>query len=150
MPSGFTQQIRIYFEDTDAGGIVYHASWLRFFERCRTEWLRSLGVSQSEWTRESGLGFVVRDLEIEYLRPGRLDDLVQVELAVGELRKASIQLNHRACLPGRDDPLVTARVKIAVIDHHTGRARALPAFLHDRIRTTFAPTDSQEFRGDAQ
>ncbi|MEN9776143.1 MAG: hypothetical protein RL322_3213 [Pseudomonadota bacterium] len=150
MPPGFTQQIRIYFEDTDAGGIVYHASWLRFFERCRTDWLRSLGVSQAEWARESGLGFVVRDLQIEYLRPGRLDDLIQIDLAVAELRKASIQLNHRAYLPGQDDPLVTARVRVAVVNHQTGRARALPAFLHDRIRTTFAPIDSEEFSGDAQ
>lgn len=150
MPASHTQLIRVYFEDTDAGGIVYHASWLRFFERCRTDWLRALGISQSDFARETGQGFVVRDLQIEYLRPARLDDLIQVDLQVSLLRKASIVLTQSASRAGQREPLVTAQVRVAMIDQRSGLVRALPKMLHDRIRMHSIHTDSEELRSDAQ
>jgi len=141
------QRIRVYFEDTDAGGIVYHASWLRFFERARTDWLREMGISQSEFARTSGLGFVVRSLQIDYLRPARLDDLIQTELGIFEVRKASLFLVQRALLEGSEDRLVEAQVRIAAFEIGTGRARALPAGLVDRLGAV--PRQSRELRSDA-
>jgi acyl-CoA thioester hydrolase len=141
------QRFRIYFEDTDAGGIVYHANWLRFFERARTDWLRAMAISQSELARATGLGFVVRSMQIDYLRPARLDDLVRTELEVTEVRRASLFLIQRALLEGTEDRLVDAQVRIAVIENGTGRARALPAGLADRLSAV--PTISKELRNDA-
>jgi acyl-CoA thioester hydrolase len=129
------QLIRVYFEDTDAGGIVYHASWLRFFERARTDWLRGFGISQGELARTGGPGFVVRSLQIDYLHPARLDDLIEVELELSELRRASILLRQTARLDGEPDCLVEARVRIAAIDPGTGRATALPWQLTDQLKS---------------
>jgi acyl-CoA thioester hydrolase len=145
-----SQLIRVYFEDTDAGGIVYHASWLRFFERCRTDWLRSLGVSQAEFARTHGLGFVVRDLRIEYLRPARLDDLLRIELDLCKLRKASLTLSQRACLAEADagPTLVSAQVRIAVIEQQSARAVGLPADLIAKIDPPSGHTE--EFRVHAK
>ncbi len=138
----YRQQIRVYFEDTDAGGIVYHASWLRFFERCRTDWLRSLGLSQAELARTQGLGFVVRALRIEYLRPARLDDLLSLDLHLAELRRASLSLSQQAFLdaPGEHQPVVSAQVRIAAVHLQSGRAVALPA----PLRASLSPL-SKEF-----
>jgi acyl-CoA thioester hydrolase len=138
-----SQSIRVYFEDTDAGGIVYHASWLRFFERCRTDWLRSLGLSQAELARTKGLGFVVRDLRIEYLRPARLDDLLQIDLDLLELRRASLTLTQRAWLAETDpaQTLVSAQVRVALIAQQSGRAVGLPP---DLIAKIGPPTRSTE------
>jgi acyl-CoA thioester hydrolase len=146
-PGLFSQLIRIYFEDTDAGGIVYHASWLRFFERARTDWLREMGITQAELARTQGLGFVVRDLQIEYLRPARLDDLIQTELSVADLRRASLRLEQRAQSADGSRRLVDARVRIAVIDLASGRPRPLPDALMDRLQTD--TMISEELRSDA-
>lgn len=81
---------RVYYEDTDAGGVVYHANFLRFAERARTEWLREVGFNQSELD----IVFVVRNLEIEYLAPGRLDDLLTVETSLQNIGRASITLSQ--------------------------------------------------------
>ncbi len=81
---------RIYYEDTDAGGVVYYANYLKFFERARTDFLRHLQVSQSELAQKENLVFVVRRCEIDYLTPARLDDLVEVSVEVKEVRAASI------------------------------------------------------------
>jgi acyl-CoA thioester hydrolase len=91
--SVFRWPVRVYYEDTDAGGIVYYANYLRFFERARTEWLRSLGgPSHSEIADARDEVFVVRGVSIEYLRPARLDDMLELELAVAEGRRASLTL----------------------------------------------------------
>lgn len=146
-PASYRQLFRIYFEDTDAGGIVYHASWLRFFERARTDWLRGMGITQAELARTRGLGFVVRALGIDYLRPARLDDLIRTELTVLEVRGASLHLLQRAFTEGTDDRLVDANVRIAAIELGTGRPTALPGALTDRLRA--ATTLSRELRSDA-
>lgn len=122
-----TQPVRIYFEDTDAGGIVYHASWLRFFERARTDWLRSLGITQSQLQTDAGLGFVVRRLMIDYLRPARLDDEVRVEVRLLELGRASLTLAQTATLMPHETVLVTAQVQVAAIRTDSGKPAPLPA-----------------------
>lgn len=125
------QTIRIYYEDTDAGGIVYHANWLRFFERARTDWLRALGISHTELAQGQGIGLVVRDLRIEFLRPARLDDLVRTELRVLELRRASLTLLQQAWLDPHPEPTVSAQVRVAAV--RQARPVALPDLLYHRV-----------------
>lgn len=94
----FCWPVRVYWEDTDAGGIVFYANYLKFFERARTEWLRSLGVQQQHLREETGGMFVVSGTELRYHRPARLDDLLQVTARVGELGRASMTLQQEAWL----------------------------------------------------
>ena len=75
-PNAFTIPVRIYYEDTDAGGVVYYANYLKYLERCRTEWLREIGHDQADLLRDPGIAFVVRSVSLEYLKPARLDDLL--------------------------------------------------------------------------
>lgn len=133
--SVFRWPVRVYYEDTDAGGIVYHANYLRFFERARTEWLRSLGgPSHSEIAAARDEVFVVRDLRIEYLRPARLDDMLEVELTVADGRRASLTLRQWAHRQGEGETLVDARVRIAMIRRSDGRPVGLPDWLTPSIQ----------------
>ena len=77
-PNAFAIPVRVYYEDTDAGGVVYYANYLKFFERCRTEWMRRAGHDQSALASEAGIGFVARKASCEYLKPARLDDALSV------------------------------------------------------------------------
>jgi len=111
-------QVRVYFEDTDAGQIVYHASFLRFMERGRTNYLRLLGTNQQELLKETqkdapGFAFVVRSMNIDFLKPAILDDLLEVVTTPEEVRGASITLLQE-CRRG-NDLLVSARVRVAFI-----------------------------------
>ncbi len=111
-------QVRVYFEDTDSGQIVYHANFLRFMERGRTNYLRLLGTNQRELLKEAqndapGFSFVVRSMTIDFLKPAILDDLLEVVTVPEEVRGASIALLQE-CRRG-DDLLVTARVRVAFI-----------------------------------
>ncbi|MEZ5659666.1 MAG: tol-pal system-associated acyl-CoA thioesterase [Burkholderiaceae bacterium] len=132
-PATFRWPVTVYYEDTDAGGIVYYANYLRFFERARTEWLRALGVSHRETAQRDGLQFVVRDLQVSYHRPARLDDRLTMHLSLVECRRASISLRQWASL--EDDPtmLVEAVVRIAAIRCDNGRPTAMPSRLLSRI-----------------
>ena len=86
----FTLPVRVYYEDTDAGGVVYYANYLKFCERARTEWLRALGVSQQALIDEQGLAFVVRSVHADYLASARLDDALTIATRVAMLRRASL------------------------------------------------------------
>ena len=121
-----TLSVRVYYEDTDFSQAVYHANYLRFLERGRTEMLRALGVHQSGLREESGLSFAVRRLTIDYLRPARMDDFLTVETRPREIRGASLVLAQRV-LRG-DDVVVTAEVTVAAVK--AGRAVRIP----DRLR----------------
>lgn len=133
--SVFRWPARVYYEDTDAGGIVYHANYLRFFERARTEWLRSLGgPSHSEIAAARDEAFVVRDLRIEYIRPARLDDMLELELSVADGRRASLTLRQWARRQGEEGTLVEAQVRIAMIRRSDGRPVGLPDWLIQSIQ----------------
>ena len=125
--------VRVYYEDTDFSGLVYHASYLRFLERGRTELLRAAGVDQMALHRESGLAFAVRRMTLDWLKPARMDDLVGVETRAAEVRGASIVLAQRI-LRG-EELLVTAEVRVAVIGPG-GR----PARLPDGLRAVLDPS----------
>ncbi len=92
MSNNFSAQYRIYYEDTDAGGIVYYANYLKFFERARTDFLRSLNIVQSELMAKEGRVFVVRKCAVDYLTPAKMDDLVDVSVAVTKINPASINM----------------------------------------------------------
>ena len=87
--------IRVYYEDTDSGGIVYYANYLKFAERCRTEFLRDIGVSQNILQVKSGIKFIVHSISIEYLNPSYLDDLLTVNTSIDSVKKASIKFNQK-------------------------------------------------------
>jgi acyl-CoA thioester hydrolase len=133
MTSPHTFPIRVYYEDTDFSGVVYHASYLRFMERGRTEMLRAKGVDQgASLAGEAGarFGFAVRAMNVEFLKPARMDDLLTVETGVAELGGASMELIQRI-LRGAD-VLIEARVRIACVAE--GRPCRIPA----AIRATLA------------
>ena len=115
--------VRIYYEDTDAGGIVYHASYLRFMERARTEMLRASGLENSALHRDEGILFVVRRIEIDYLAPGRLDDALEVRTEVIAIGGASVTLQQN--IWRNDVQLVASRVVLVCIGSD-GKALRVP------------------------
>ena len=125
--------LRVYYEDTDFSGFVYHASYLRFMERGRTELLRSLAGDQSDLHADgAGLVFVVRRMTLDYLKPARMDDLIEVHTRTSELRGASMHLAQEVCRG--EDVLVRAEVVVACV--RNGRAIRLP----ESLRRTLTPS----------
>jgi acyl-CoA thioester hydrolase len=126
--SPFRWASRVYWEDTDGGGIVYYGNYLRFLERARTEWLRSLGFSQLKLAEEPGVLFAVVSLNIEYRRPAKLDDELLITCDPAIEGAASVRFAQRI-YRGADELLVEASVRVACIDARTLRPKRLPDFL---------------------
>jgi acyl-CoA thioester hydrolase len=126
----FTFPVRVYWEDTDAGGVVYYASYLRFLERARSEWLRALGVDQARLLREERLQFVVVEANIRYHRPARFDDELAVSVTLESMRGASIVMGQevRRGAAGKE-LLVSATVRAACLASDSLRPRPLPKAL---------------------
>ncbi len=124
--------IRIYYEDTDSGGVVYYANYLRFLERARTELLRGLGFEQARLARDAGIAFAVRSLRVDYLKPARLDDLIEVQSSIGELGRAQVVFLQRIERAG--ELLVDATVRVACLDLVKGKATAIPKNIHEELK----------------
>jgi acyl-CoA thioester hydrolase len=123
----FVWQARVYWEDTDAGGIVYYANYLRFLERARSEWLRAHGVSQLALARDPGVVFSVVALEAQYRRPARLDDMLSISCEPQRQGGASLKVAQRIWRdPDAEDLLVSASVRVACLDSATLKPRRLP------------------------
>lgn len=122
----FTWPVRVYYEDTDSGGVVYYANYLRFLERARTEWLRTLGFDQARLVAERGLLFAVREVHLDLRRPARLDDRLQVTAEVAERRGASLVFAQAVTRAGETDPLCHGRVRVACLTADGFRPRPLP------------------------
>ncbi len=120
----FLLPIRVYIEDTDAGGIVYYANYLKYMERARTEWFRSLGFELPEWQAQHRTLFVVRSVNIDYKIPGKFDDQLSATLALKELKKASMSC-EQAIMRG-DSILTSAVVRLACVNADTLGPRAIP------------------------
>jgi acyl-CoA thioester hydrolase len=131
----------VYWEDTDAGGVVYHASYLRFLERARTEWLRALGFGQDALRAGEGVVFVVRSMRLEFLRAARLDDELTVAVWLGERRRASLVMLQS--IRRGETPLLEAEVKVACVAAADFRPRALPESLAARM----IPVDPEQIHG---
>lgn len=112
----FAWPVRVYYEDTDAGGVVYHSVYLNYMERARTEWLRALGVSQEALVREEGILFAVAKMEVSFLGPARLDDILTVYVKLQRLGKASIELMQGVVRDSDRKELIRATAKIGCID----------------------------------
>jgi len=132
MPSAFDWTIRVYYEDTDAGGIVFYANYLKFFERARTEWLRAAGVGQQDLLDTDGVAFVVKNVSLDYHASARLDDVLTIRTAVEKIGRVAVQFSQQAW---RGDVLLTsAGVKVACVDLKTMRPRSLPGHAADKMR----------------
>jgi acyl-CoA thioester hydrolase len=116
--------VRVYWEDTDAGGVVFYANYLKFFERARTEWLRSLGYSQEAMRREQGVMFVVTHTAVRYLQPARLDDVMDVTVSVRSARQATMVLTQQALRDGT--LLAEGEIRIGCVDAQTFRPHRIP------------------------
>ena len=123
----FSFPIRVYWEDTDAGGVVYHGSYVRFLERARTEWLRAQGIGQQTLRADEDVVLAIRDMTLDFRSPARLDDELQVSVAMTERRAASL-LVAQAISRG-DRVLVTAVVRVACLAASSFRPRPLPEWL---------------------
>ncbi|MFZ6767728.1 tol-pal system-associated acyl-CoA thioesterase [Undibacterium sp. Di26W] len=124
MSKAFEWQVRVYYEDTDAGGIVFYANYLKFFERARTEWLRAAGVNQQQMADQHGLMFVVKATAVEYHAPARLDDELRLTVVVEKLGRASVQFEQQAWCGER--LLASGKIKVGCVDKVNVRPAAIP------------------------
>lgn len=129
----FVWPVRVYWEDTDAGGVVYYANYLKFLERARTEWLRKLDVHQPELAEAEGVLFVVRRVEADYLRPARFDDALIVACRLRTVGRASLEMEQAVM---RDEEiLLTARVKVACVNAGSFRPAKIPDHILEKFGT---------------
>ena len=135
----FEFPVRIYWEDTDAGGIVFYANYLKFFERARTEWLRSLGIGQQQLREQTGGIFVVTDARLRYLRPARLDDELIVTAQLQETGRASLTIVQQALLNNQQAPnqprvlLSEGTIRIGWVDAASMRPARIPSTLLEQL-----------------
>ena len=125
MKTAFTCPVRVYYEDTDAGGVVYHANYLKFMERARSEWLSHLDLEHGPLAEEHDALFVVRAAKIEYLRPARLSDALTVDVAIGQVRRSTIMFHQKICRG--DEVLATGEIAVVAVSASGFRPCAVPA-----------------------
>ena len=130
MNAPFVYPVRVYWEDTDAGGVVYYANYLKFMERARTEWLRNLGFEQQVLRESHGVVFVVRRVEIDYLAPARLDDLLTVTTQRTEMTRTCLTVAQEIVA---NHPLTRARVQIVCIDPASFKPVKIPTLLLEKL-----------------
>ena len=131
MSTYFSLPLRVYYEDTDSGGVVYYANYLKFMERARTEWLRSFGLEQDELSRRDGILFVVRSARVEYLKPARFNDSLEVSVMLGRRGPASMVFQQE--VRRSDEILCTGEIKIACLDAAAFSPVPMPTHIVSRI-----------------
>ncbi|CAN7233052.1 tol-pal system-associated acyl-CoA thioesterase [Trinickia sp. LjRoot230] len=129
---GFIWPIRVYYEDTDAGGIVFYANYLKYFERARTEWLRACGVDQCRLERETGIIFVVRRTALDYHAPARLDDMLTIASRIDRLGRASVDFVQEARCADR--LLAAGSIRVACVERAALKPAPLPADVRAALR----------------
>jgi len=122
----FIWPVRVYYEDTDSGGVVYYANYLKFMERARTEWLRSLGFEQDELIEREGIIFAVRQVKVDFKSPARFNDALIVRVAIIERKRASMTFRQEIINEHNDRLLCSGNIQIACLDAAKFRPRALP------------------------
>ncbi len=126
---------RVYYEDTDAGGVVYYANYLKFFERARTDFLRTKGISQSQLAEKEGLVFVVRRCEIDYISPARLDDFLEVSVEIKNISAASISIFQKIINTSSSLNLCSLVVEIVCVDLQNFKPKKIPQILKNDLLT---------------
>lgn len=136
MSAVFRWPVRVYYEDTDTGGIVFYANHLKFFERARTEWLRAAGISQQALAEQARRIFVVKSTAIDYHAPARLDDLLEITVDVQKLGRASVSFHQEAWLADDEAPrlLCSGSIRVGCVDALTLKPEAIPADTDTKIR----------------
>lgn len=131
----FSWTVRVYYEDTDAGGVVFYANYLKFFERARTEWLRAAGINQQALAHSHGVMFVVKSTAVDYHAPAKLDDELKLTVVVERLGRASVQFIQQAwrVTGGEMALLTTARIKVGCVDTAAFRPSAIPDAVLEQI-----------------
>ncbi len=129
--SEFRWPVRVYWEDTDAGGVVYHASYLRFLERARTEWLRAAGITQSTLAEQSGLVFVVSRMQLHFRAPARLDDALEITVKPLQARRASLELEQQILC--QQTCLLTASVRAACVTADAFKPTPIPESILEKL-----------------
>jgi acyl-CoA thioester hydrolase len=134
----FRFPLRVYWEDTDAGGVVFYANYLKFFERARTEWLRSLGFEQERLRAQSGAIFIVTETRVRYLRPARLDDLIAVTVHVEHAGRAQMTIAQQAWRPSPEGDALLAEgtIRIGCVDAGTFKPQRIPTAIAESLNTT--------------
>jgi len=135
-PPHYSVKMRVYYEDTDAAGIVYHANFLKFMERARTEWLRSLGFEQDAIAREHGIGFVVRSAELDFVRPARFNDELVATVRVERCGRASVDLTQNV-LHAEGRLLCGGRVRVGAVHLKRMAPQAMPEAIYLGIRNAY-------------
>ena len=133
MTEHFSWPVRVYWEDTDAGGVVYHARYLAFLERARSEWMRARGFDQETMRGRDDLVFVVRAMQIDFRAPARLDDQLQVSVSLLECRGASFSMAQQICCG--ETLLIEASVRIAALQASSFRPRPIPDSLRSELKS---------------
>jgi acyl-CoA thioester hydrolase len=123
--AGFSWPARVYWEDTDGGGVVYYANYLKFLERARTEWLRARGFAQTELVKDPGVLFVVANLSIDYRRPARLDDVL--DITCDAEMDGNVCMRFAQAIKRADEVLVAASVRVACLDAQSFKPKRIPA-----------------------
>lgn len=134
MASPFTFPVRIYYEDTDSGGVVYYANYLKFMERARTEWLRALGFEQDQLIEAHGVIFAVRSVTVDYNAPARFNDQLEVVTKMLKQGRASLNLLQEIRRSGEESVLCTATARIASLDVESFRPSPMPEPLFNAIK----------------
>jgi len=127
----FIWPVRVYYEDTDSGGVVYHSNYLNFMERARTEWLRAMNLQQDEIVSEHGILFVVHSLSIDYIKPALFNEALQVKTSIKKLTKASIVFQQFIIREEDAQLLTRAEVKIVSLNAQKKRPARLPVAIYD-------------------
>lgn len=131
----FIWPVRVYYEDTDAGGVVFYANYLKFFERARTEMLRAMGYEQDKLVETENLIFVVRSVQVDYLIPARFNELIYVSAEVVQAKKAS--LTFEQLITRGDDVLTKSMIRIACLDAQTMRPKVIPDYLLEQLTNEY-------------
>ncbi len=135
MNKNFRWPIRVYYEDTDSGGVVYYANYLKFFERARTEWLRSLGFEQDTLRDREGVIFAVRSVQAEYLKPARFNQSLSISADIVTVRRASLVFNQKVFLSDKNDEvLCQGEIRIACVGEQSMRPCGIPDRLLKHLR----------------
>ncbi len=130
--NNFSKKYRIYYEDTDSGGVVYYANYLKFYERARTDFLREINISQTKLSNEENLVFVVKRCEINYLKPAKLDDLIEVFVEIKEIKPASIKMSQKIMID--EKTLSQLEVEIVCVDKDIFRPKKIPQKLQEILK----------------
>jgi len=143
-PLDWPPRYRVYWEDTDGGGVVYHARYLHFMERARSDWLLAMGFPQVEMQRTQGCVFVVTAAELKFMRPARLEDELDVHVDVEAVHRASMAFRQTIVRVADDTPLVVGRVKVACVTAESFRPTRIPESIRAATMAWMNSTHSQE------